>query len=173
MINAQSDDMEEHRQFIEETVSRNEDCRWRIVILHQDIYGSALHSNEPEILTLREQMTPILEENDIDLVLSGHDHAYSRSRMLKEGKESDQGTETEQRITYQNPAGILYLTGGSSSGSKYYDLTEKQQSYIAARWQENVPTYSIIKISGNSLTINTYRTDHGGKIDQEVVIEKE
>src|SRR5699024_175335 len=70
MINAQSDDMEEHRQIIEETVSRNEDCRWRIVILHQDIYGSALHSNEPEILTLREQMTPILEENDIDLVLS-------------------------------------------------------------------------------------------------------
>ena len=173
MINAQSDDMEEHRQFIEETVSRNEDCRWRIVILHQDIYGSALHSNEPEILTLREQMTPILEENDIDLVLSGHDHAYSRSRMLKEGKESEQGTETEQRIIYQNPAGILYLTGGSSSGSKYYDLTEKQQSYIAARWQENAPTYSIIKISGNSLTINTYRTDHGGKIDQEVVIEKE
>ena len=61
MINAQNDDKEEHRKFIEETIRKNEDCRWRIVVLHQDIYGSALHSSEPEIISMREEMTPVLE----------------------------------------------------------------------------------------------------------------
>lgn len=173
MINAQNDDTEEHRKFIEETIRKNEDCRWRIVVLHQDIYGSALHSSEPEIISMREEMAPVLEKNKIDLVLSGHDHAYSRSKMLKGGKESDPGVKENQRVLYKNPKGILYLTGGSSSGSKYYGLAEDRQSYIAARWQENVPAYSILEAAEDTLTINTYRTDCGRKTDWEVVLEKE
>ena len=30
------------------------------------------------------------------------------------------------------------MTGGSSSGSKYYDLVPRKQTYIAARWQEDL-----------------------------------
>lgn len=36
------------------------------------------------------------------------------------------------------------MTAGSSSGSKYYDLVPRQQTYIAHRWQEDVPTYSVV-----------------------------
>lgn len=58
-----------------------------------------------------------------------------------------------------DPEGILYMTAGSSSGSKYYDLTPRKQTYIASRWQEDVPTYSVVDIDSESFTINTYRTD--------------
>ena len=64
------------------------------------------------------------------------------------------------------------MTANSASGSKYYDLVEKKQNYIASRWQEDVPTYSNIEIDEVSFTINTYRTDNGEKIDNTFTIVK-
>ncbi len=226
MLNTQDTNVAEHEQFLREAISKNPNCTWRIVTLHQDIYGSAEHSNEPEITNLRYQLVPYLEENDIDLVLTGHDHAYSRSQMLLGGtKEQDYseeafeeqlekdrntcGDETTARYTapgtipdttadtseqaylsylnsvmdktaveqtdgssVTNPEGILYMTASSSSGSKYYDLVPRMQTYIANRWQEDVPTYSIIDVSDTSLSINTYRTDNNEKIDKTFTISK-
>lgn len=194
MLNTQDTNVAEHKHFIEQTVAANKDCKWRIVTLHQDIYGSAEHSNEPEITNLRYQLTPIFEQNDIDAVLTGHDHAYSRSKMLLGGtKANDYTDEKDQKyLTYLksimdekaietvkkqgssviNPEGVLYMTAGSSSGSKYYDLVPRQQTYIAHRWQEDVPTYSVVDVTENSLTINTYRTDNDEKIDETFSITK-
>ena len=227
MLNTQDTNVAEHKQFIEQTVVANKDCKWRIVTLHQDIYGSAEHSNEPEITNLRYQLTPIFEQNDIDAVLTGHDHAYSRSKMLLGGTKANDYTDDEfdaelekdmdagenpttktvapgnikndstdekdqKYLTYLksimdekaietvkkqgssviNPEGVLYMTAGSSSGSKYYDLVPRQQTYIAHRWQEDVPTYSVVDITENSLTINTYRTDNDEKIDETFSITK-
>lgn len=55
------------------------------------------------------------------------------------------------------------MTANSSSGSKYYDLVTKQQAYVASRWQEDVPTYSVINISSTTFSIDTFRTDNGQK----------
>ena len=46
---------------------------------------------------------------------------------------------TDSQEVAVNPQGIMYLTAGSSSGSKYYDLVPRQQTYIANRWQQDVP----------------------------------
>ena len=227
MLNTQDTNVEEHRQFIEQTVAANKDCKWRIVTLHQDIYGSAEHSNEPEITNLRYQLAPIFEDNKVDVVLTGHDHAYSRTQILKGGHKTTEDTDDEfdpmldedmdagenpdtvytakenikadttdpsqkaylnylnqvmdkdaiQQVTKKgttvfNPTGILYMTAGSSSGSKYYDLVPRQQSYIANRWQQDVPTYSVIDITDTTFTINTYRTDTEEKIDETFSIAK-
>lgn len=227
MLNTQDTNVEEHRQFIEQTVAANKDCKWRIVTLHQDIYGSAEHSNEPEITNLRYQLAPIFEDNKVDVVLTGHDHAYSRTHILKGGHKTTEYTDDEfdpmldedmdagenpdtvytakenikadttdpsqkaylnylnqvmdkdaiQQVTKKgttvfNPTGILYMTAGSSSGSKYYDLVPRQQSYIANRWQQDVPTYSVIDITDTTFTINTYRTDTEEKIDETFSIAK-
>lgn len=227
MLNTQDTNVEEHRQFIEQTVAANKDCKWRIVTLHQDIYGSAEHSNEPEITNLRYQLAPIFEDNKVDVVLTGHDHAYSRTQILKGGHKTTEYTDddfdpmldkdmdagenpdtvytakgnikadttdpsekaylnylnqvmdkdaiqqvTKKGTTVFNPTGILYMTAGSSSGSKYYDLVPRQQSYIANRWQQDVPTYSVIDITDTTFTINTYRTDTEEKIDETFSIAK-
>ena len=230
MLNTQDTNVAEHKQFMEQAVAANKNSKWRIVTLHQDIYGSAEHSNEPEITNLRYELTPYFEEYDVDAVLTGHDHAYSRSKMLLGGAQSElaaaytddefdaqlekdmdtQGDDaqrftapgniqtdtadpdeqkylaylnsimdadaveqiTEKNDTVFNPQGILYMTANSSSGSKYYDLVPRMQSYIAGRWQEDVPTYSVISVTGSKLTINTYRTDNGRKIDESFSIVK-
>lgn len=225
MLNTQDANSAEHIQFIQNTVAKNANCKWKVVTLHQDIYGSAEHSNEPEIVNLRYALTPTFEKYGVDAVLTGHDHAYSRSKFLS-------GNQTEKTVTYTDdefdkmldkdidytgkgtltvapgnikadttdesekdylsyltsvmdadritetgeyvvdPKGILYLTASSSSGSKYYDLVSRQQSYIANRWQEDVPTYSLIDVTETTMTINTYRTDNDSAIDNTVTIVK-
>lgn len=225
MLNTQDTNSAEHIEFIESAIAKNSDCKWKVVTLHQDIYGSAEHSNEPEIVNLRYALTPTFEKNGIDVVLTGHDHAYSRSKFLS-------GNETEKTTTYTDdefddmldkdmdyngegtlytapanikddttdesekaylsylssvmdadritetgeyvvdPQGILYLTASSSSGSKYYDLVPRQQTYIANRWQEDIPTYSLINVTETTMTINTYRTDNDVAIDNTVTIVK-
>lgn len=226
-LNTQNTNAAEHKEFIEKAVAAHKDCKWRIVTLHQDIYGSAEHSNEPEITNLRYTLIPYFEENKIDVVLTGHDHAYSRSKILKGGKSTvtydstafekmlkkdmdagdnpstrtvapqnikDDTTDPDEQAylkylksvmdadavqkvvtksnTVVNPTGILYMTADSASGSKYYDLVPREQSYIAKRWQQDVPTYSVFKVNGDSLTINTYRSDNGKKIDSAFTITK-
>lgn len=205
MINTNNTNVAEHQTFIEQACASHEDAAWKIVTLHQDIYGSGEHSNEPEIVELRYGLIPILEENDIDVVLTGHDHTYTRSYIMKGGvkqedsfisqddfdlyidgdkeidetynnyltsiEDADHISATEDVVT--NPDGILYMTANSASGSKYYDLVEHQQAYVAARWQEDVPTFSMIDISDNKFTINTYRTDTMEKIDTEFTIIKD
>lgn len=86
MLNTNNTNVAEHKKFLENEVNNNKDAKWRIVALHQDIYGSAEHSNEPSIVKLRYELVPVFEDNDIDVVLTGHDHAYSRSEILKGGK---------------------------------------------------------------------------------------
>ncbi|MGN0709005.1 MAG: metallophosphoesterase, partial [Anaerovoracaceae bacterium] len=226
-LNTQDTNAAEHKEFIKKTVAAHKDCKWRIVTLHQDIYGSAEHSNEPEITNLRYTLVPYFEEYGIDVVLTGHDHAYSRSKILKGGKSKvsydddafdkmlskdiDAGDDPAQRTvapqnikddttdkeeqeylnylksimdddavqnvvkknnTAVNPDGILYMTADSASGSKYYDLVSRKQSYIANRWQEDVPTYTVVSVSGSSLTLKTYRADNGKKIDSSFTITK-
>lgn len=207
-LNTNNKNIAEHKELIEKAVKENKDVKWRIVTIHHDIYGSGEHSNEVDIVNLRYNLIPIFEENKIDVVLTGHDHTYSRSLILKGGVKDEskiidqdtfedqfenydlEGKETSQAykdylksiedskavqkvtkdVTYKNgnvvdPSGILYMTANSASGSKYYDLVQHKQAYIAARWQEDIPTYSTIDVDEVSFTINTYRTDNGEKID--------
>ena len=42
---------------------------WRIVTIHQDIYGSGLDHSDTDGMILRTQLTPVFDANDIDVVL--------------------------------------------------------------------------------------------------------
>ncbi len=78
--------MAEHQKTIEEAVAAYPpDAAWRVVTIHQDIYGSGLDHSDTDGMILRTQLTPVFDSNDIDVVLQGHDHTYSRSKMLYGG----------------------------------------------------------------------------------------
>ena len=96
----------------------------------------------------------------------------SYRNYLHAGMDKDAVEDTEKGETVVNPDGILYMTANSSSGSKYYDLVPRMQSYIANRWQEDIPTYSVIDVTDNTFTTNTYRTDNDQKIDETFTIKK-
>lgn len=168
-----------HRNVIEKAVNENKDKKWRIVMFHQDIYGSGLDHSDSDGIILRTQLTPIFDEFDIDVALQGHDHTYSRSYQLSgDGKEHtafDRSNAYGNDYLTQNncytinsdlvtgtivdPEGTVYMEANSSTGSKFYELIPAQQDYIAERSQTWTPSYSVINMTETAVTITTYDAD--------------
>ena len=82
VLNTNNYNVAEHAETIKEAIASDPDATWRIVTIHQDIYGSGLDHSDTDGMILRTQFTPLFDENDIDVVLQGHDHTYSRSKLL-------------------------------------------------------------------------------------------
>lgn len=82
VLNTNNYNVAEHELTMKEAVASNPDAKWRIVTIHQDIYGSGLDHSDTDGMILRTQLTPIFDRYDVDVVLQGHDHTYSRSKLL-------------------------------------------------------------------------------------------
>lgn len=82
VLNTNNYNVAEHEQAIKKAVENFPDTKWRIVTIHQDIYGSGLNHSDTDGMILRTQLTPVFDKYDIDVVLQGHDHTYSRSKIL-------------------------------------------------------------------------------------------
>ena len=59
---------------------------WIIVMFHHPPYSKGSHdsddSSEERMIQMRENVLPICESYGVDLVLSGHSHAYERSKLI-------------------------------------------------------------------------------------------
>ncbi|UHG89267.1 purple acid phosphatase family protein [Spirosoma oryzicola] len=58
---------------------------WTIVFFHHPPYTKGSHDsdNANDLIQIRQQLLPILEQYQVDLVLSGHSHLYERSYLMK------------------------------------------------------------------------------------------
>lgn len=175
-----------HKNVIKKAVSENPNVKWRVVTFHQDIYGSGYDHSDSDGIILRTQLTPIMDEYDIDVVLQGHDHTYSRTYQLTSDGEThasfDKTSNTEDADfqsenlcynitsdvtggTVKNPEGTVYFEANSSTGSKFYNLIATKQDYIAERSQEWNPTYSVINVTDDTLSVTTYDAATGNQLD--------
>ena len=82
VLNTNNYNVAEHEKTMQEAVASDPDAQWRIVTIHQDIYGSGLDHSDTDGMILRTQLTPVFDKYDVDVVLQGHDHTYSRSKLL-------------------------------------------------------------------------------------------
>ena len=73
VINANNYNAVDHKNLIEKAIKAHPKTKWRIVVMHQDIYGSGLDHSDSDGIILRTQLTPIYDANKIDVVLQGHD----------------------------------------------------------------------------------------------------
>ena len=171
-----------HENVIKEATEKNPDAKWRVLMFHQDIYGSGYDHSDSDGIVLRTQLTPVIDKYDIDAVLQGHDHTYSRTyQITSDGSEHSSYTKApsssdaeafssylKDNLCYTlttgsddttkaiDPKGTVYFEANSATGSKYYQLIGTQQDYIAARCQSWRPTYSVIDITDTTLTVKTY-----------------
>lgn len=217
VLNTNNYNVAEHEESIKKAVADFPSANWRVVTIHQDIYGSGLDHSDTDGMILRTQLTPVFDKYDIDVVLQGHDHTYSRSKILygdgqnhstyefklkESGDDYDwdhaynttngasiplnpeegdaEGTaaleqfaqdnrcytiETADQKTVTDPKGTLYMSANSASGSKYYELINAQQDYIANRSQNWLPSYSVINMTANDFKITSYQITDQGNVE--------
>ncbi|WP_336775936.1 metallophosphoesterase [Paenibacillus sp. MMO-58] len=164
VLNSNSSNSASHEAFMKDAIAANPNARWKIVTFHHSIYSAASHATDTEILNLRKVLFPVFDQLKIDLVFMGHDHSYVKTYQM-EGDQAIKGQSMDNGV-FVNPKGIMYLTANSASGSKYYDLkTTLNDYYSDVKSQLKVPTFSMINIDHNSISVDTYRTDTMAKVD--------
>lgn len=165
----------EHRKCIEEAIESNPYAKWRIVTFHHDIYGYPDHYSDPEVEECREQLYPIIDDYDIDVVLTGHGHNYTRSfQMYDNNYVSNDSSLTQNNVTVNDPDGTVYFELSTAASKNYENNKPGYNEHIAQSFAVNgVQSYSLVSITDGQLTVDTYRTDTNEKYDSYTIVKSD
>lgn len=98
---------------------------WLIVTFHAPFYNTFNnHKNETESFLMQQAMEPLFVEHNVNLVISGHIHAYMRSHPMRFG---------HLDVAGKAPIHIVVGTGGNREGHNTYGYIEPKQDWVAAR----------------------------------------
>lgn len=130
-------------QWLDATLAASK-SNWNIVLFHQPIFTCARPNDTPP---LKAAWKPIFEARNVDLVLQGHDHCYSRLS-------AEAGKAASVRIRAAGgKQGPVYMV--SVTGSKMYGLNnraDKQPDRVA----EDTELYQTIGVESDRLMLRTY-----------------
>ena len=167
MMDSNNISMADHRRFVKEAVEANPDVKWRVAVMHHDLYSGRIPHRESENEFLRMMWAPIADEFGFDLCLLGHSHYYTISNVLYNNKTV---TVTENGGKVTNPEGTVYMVSGSINNPRNDDdigLSENiGHSYLT---EEKI--YNLIDFSEDSIVINSYVLESDEKIGS-LTIEK-
>lgn len=165
------------------------DADWKIVFMHKSPYSLGKDGKWPDALYLTEALSAVLDECSVDLVLSGHDHMYLRTKALKGNKIAENGEGT--RYILAGTAGtkryeIRDFSAGTYLNTDFIDALTVQKSGYGNYWNgtdyqstdpENVGgCFSSVSIDGGTLTLDAYiLSDETGSIKKidSLTLEKE
>lgn len=114
---------------------------WTVVLMHKPPYSSGSHGSE---LSVRKAFEPLFAKHGVDLVLTGHDHHYERTKPQR---------------------GVHYIvTGGGGAGT--YAVKETEISGFA----EEVIHFLYVRADSERLEVHAI--DAGGREFDQLVLEK-
>ncbi|UTT58929.1 purple acid phosphatase family protein [Cellulosimicrobium cellulans] len=166
-------DIAGHEAFLRRVVAeQGADHDWLVVTFHHSLYSQAFHSRDRDVIALREALSPVFSDLGVDLVLAGHDHIYTRSHLMEGTAPVEPTTEPASGDVLAPVDGqVLYITGNSSSGSKYYDF-DGAKPWTAWWEQSREASYSDLDVTATSLTVTTYTVGTQRVVDQ-VTLQRE
>ncbi len=143
------------------------DKDWKIVFMHKSPYSLGKDAKWPDALYLQKSLAKTLDKCDVDIVFSGHDHMYLRTKALENNKVSEDGT--------------VYVLAGTAGGKRYEirsfladhfldtdfiaAMTVQKDGYAnywnGTDWSETRDTnvggvFNCVSIKGGTLTVTAY-----------------
>jgi 3',5'-cyclic AMP phosphodiesterase CpdA len=135
--------VEQERQvpWLEKILADNPQA-WTVVTFHHPLYSAVRARDNAK---LRGLWKPVLDKYRVDLVLQGHDHAYTRTGLdVPENVVAPGSLQAADRIV--SPGSTIYVV--SVSGPKMYGLDRQPFMQRAA---EQTQLYQIVHIDGETL----------------------
>ena len=158
-INTNNKEYEKHIKGLERAI-REQEPRWVIVTMHYSIFGGKERGGDSSVYEAREAYAQAFSDLNVDLVLSGHDHLYARTFYMegaqsagKDGGEKDAGE-------------VLYVSGGSATGSKFYERGGEDDPYLAFSQQTGESIITFVSVDASQIRIRACRVSDGEVIDQ-------
>lgn len=150
---------------------------WKIAIFHQPPYSKGSHDSDDffsRMQLMRQNFLPILEQYGVDLVLTGHSHAYERSYLLKghygnsntfnhsmrlnstNGKEADGNSYIKYKTGQNAGNGTVYaVMGCSGSLSSSGDLNHPANVVNIKDYYGSL----IVDVSGDRMDVKMLSSD--------------
>lgn len=156
---AKSDDTaraEQEAYLRQEVADAKANGQWTIVGFHKSLYTGASHITDSDIVAARKYWSPIFAELDVDLVLQGHDHVYSRGFVTEDGENANPEVEEDGTIIQPDNA-PLYMVGGHAGGLKWYS----KKNYTVSEGDPLTLNYEFLDVNS---------TDTGSDVKKEQVI---
>jgi hypothetical protein len=139
-------------EWLDQALTRTR-ATWKFVTFHHPVYASHMSRENPELAA---SWGWVFDKHHVDMVLQGHDHAYLRTRPIRQGKPVDSPLE-----------GTVYVV--SVSGEKFYEQNRREYTQ---KGMTNLATYQTIDIKVKEKRL-TYRSfDREGREVDSLVIEK-
>lgn len=153
-LDSNNKDMSDHEAFLRaaraECIEKYGEPTFTVASYHHSIFSTGDHADDDTIIERREKYPPLLAAAGVDVVFSGHDHTYTRSYPMDRSTPIKGGTSRD---------GIVYFTLGSSTGTKFYELSDKDADYAAYTYSEHDPSMTRIDVKGSTMTVTTYVKD--------------
>ena len=143
---------EEQKEWLR-NVCKTVDCSYIIVGCHKSAYPAGPYVSLGK--TFIAEWGPVFDECQVDLVLSGHDHVFTRTKNLVDGEP------TEEKYK-----GTVYIEGGAA-GPKYYAIQSLENEHRWAAVVEKKICATVITLGKETYTTKTY-SKSGTLIDSSV-----
>jgi hypothetical protein len=127
--------------------------KWKVVSCHHPPYNAGPHGIEERV---RAELIPILEAHGVDLVLSGHQHNYQRSKPLRDGQ-----------VTSPDRGGITYVVSGAGAVARARCSTPRWLARSICSTSHGI--YGRITVTGGRLTIEAV-DDEGRTRDKHTIV---
>lgn len=123
--------------FVEKTLAASS-ARWTIVAMHHPPYSAGYQGSN---MTARSTFSPLFARYGVDLVLSGHDHDYQRSKVID---------------------GVTYIVSGAGSGTR----RTGEEDFTAVSW--SFVHVTEVGVFADRMVVRAVGTD--GRVADEVTI---
>lgn len=137
----------EHIRFAKEAVVQNLDAKWRIGMLHHDIYTPAY----PLILPAHVVFTPIADMAGLDILLRGHSHIYGRSHFMRGGRIATPAFGTSAT----DPQGTMYISMNALQNEEVSAVRIKN-IWTAKRVYSIAAVYSTFEVQEDALVYKAF-----------------
>lgn len=162
VLDSNNPNWKKHGQFIQEVkADQGRDANWTIVAFHHAPYSSGPHRDDADVKRLRKKLPKYIAEADVDLVMNGHDHVYTRSYLTNGDGQKVVGARGGSKQV-KKKGETIYVTATSSSGSKFYSNKEGADWAAVAKGNK-VPGYVGVKAQRCSLRVTAYEVAKTGK----------
>lgn len=181
---------EEQMQWIKEDIeqARTDGAEWVVLNYHKPLYSKSYHSLQDEdVQQIREELTALIDELDVDLALQGHDHVISRTHSLthvdsdenfSNGEVEDvESSVGDNGVEYlENPEGTTYVLPNTGGTKEYDDVYSKGVDHLHEvrpdlDWmtQEDMDYYNDLFAYGNQpQETDTFDETHSNNRDSAV-----
>lgn len=150
---------EQYNWLINELKSNNK--KWTIVSMHNPMYSVGKYGSNPSnnaiSVALRNQLVKVFADYKVDLVLQGHDHAYSKTYPIKADGTADTAPtyETLNSVKYTvNPTGTIYSMHGPAGNQNRSPDSNADSSLYEIKAKSNTNSWAEISVEDNRLTVH-------------------